>query len=288
MTAPATHTISSLTEFTQLVEQLLLGSRKKYPSDPLIVNWYRGVGKSSSHRLVPTLYRHLNEKVSNELLKLERVMLERFRRESILHQTVTRFMEPEDPDFELLFFMQHYSVPTRLLDWTMNPYIGLYFAVTSAEFDDKMNEFKEDAAVWVLNPTAWNEQALDHVSWGPRGELSISDLERDGYAPRKDINTVHLAGMYEFPAAMRGIANSTRMFAQKGVFTVFGRNTTPMEELFDTKNYPTESLTKIVIDKKDIAALTDSVLSIGYTDSVSYPDLHGVAMEMRRSYGFKV
>lgn len=288
MPPPIEKRISSLTEFTQFIEQSLELSRDAFGADPSIVNWYRGCGLSTSHKLIPSLYRHPNIAVADELLVLERTMLERFRRESVLHQTVAQYLDPEEPDFELLFFMQHYGVPTRLLDWTLNPFIALYFAVTSAEWDDATNNFRDDAAVWVLNPNAWNEKSLEHVSWGTKGELSIRDLEKDGYAPRKDVDAVHLAGMYPLPAAMRGIANSTRMFAQKGVFTVFGRDKLPMETTFENNAYRPESLVKIIIEKDRIKALTDSVLSIGYTDSVTYPDLHGLAMEMRRTFGFKI
>jgi hypothetical protein len=288
MPPPSEHTVTSLTGFTDLVEQSLAASRALYGPSPSVVNWYRGSGRSNTYKLLPTLYRHPATIVAAELLLLERKMLEWFRRESVLHETITQYIDPAEPELELLFFMQHYSVPTRLLDWTMNPFIALYFALTAAEFDESTNEYIEDAAVWILNPNAWNEQSLAHVSWGSRGALSIEDVEKRGYAPMKELDPVHVAGMYALPAAMRGIANSSRMFAQKGVFTIFGRDTSPMEVSFDTNSYKSESLVKLIISKDDISALMDSVISIGYTDSVSYPDLHGLAMEMRRTFGFKV
>ena len=59
-----------------------------------------------------------------------------------------------------MFFMQHYGVPTRLLDWTENPFVAIYFALVSME--DIKNV---DAAIWMCDPVAWNRAALEHISF---------------------------------------------------------------------------------------------------------------------------
>jgi hypothetical protein len=53
-----------------------------------------------------------------------------------------------DPElFDLLALAQHYRLPTRLLDWSRNPYIAAFFAAYSA-IENRVDS--EHIAVWVL------------------------------------------------------------------------------------------------------------------------------------------
>ena len=58
---------------------------------------------------------------------------------------------PNPELLELMAFAQHHGIPTRLLDWTKNPYAAAYFCASSAL--SNVHEPKKDRmlAIWILN-----------------------------------------------------------------------------------------------------------------------------------------
>lgn len=276
-------TCSSISEFTTSIEDLLRAN-----THPAVGNWYRGIG-SIKHTLTPSLFRHPQNKTIEELMQLEATMLQDFERSSILHSERMSSSD-EDGRMRTLFIMQHYGIPTRLLDWTPNPFISLYFALTSASPDAK-GIYQTDAAVWVLDPVKWNRSALEFQNHGNSGPLVHSDA-LEGYAPRAfrsgGFGSTAIKSLQLYPSCLYGITNNARMFAQRGVFTIFGRNVDSMERQFANGSFPAESLTKIVIPSEKIAEILAMLLKLGYTDSVTYPDLSGLAMEIKRYHGFRV
>jgi len=259
-------TVNSLKEFGEAIEGLL-----ELPSE---VRWYRGVG-DEKYSLAPSLFRHPSI-ATLKPLELEQKLIVRFRQRSIPY-----ISQRIDDDWELLFLMQHHGVPTRLLDWSENPYIALYFALTTCKKDPNSGEYP-DCCVWSLDPIAWNRTVMDHISYTD-GVLVTTDDRINGHKPGiKD--TLHS----KKPIAMYGSYNSPRIVAQRGAFTVFGSDISPMETVKqENQKITSDILSKITIPSAKVKQISKSLAAIGYTDSVVFPDLDGLAREIKRGYGFE-
>ena len=266
----ATLTITHVTSFQDFIDKVDRG-------DPgaLTSLWFRGVGKAA-YNLSPSIHRHAEVTDIDSLFGMENRLLTRYKERSV------PYLPSQVRDhWELLFLMQHYGVPTRLLDWTENPLIALFFALSSAKRNAAGNY--DDAAVWILSAAKWNQTVFKHQSY-IGGALSPSDtMVNQSYAIGSDPRYIN-----ELPVAILGIHNSPRIVAQRGSFSLFGKSLLPMDDTFEKNPFPDDTLSKLVIPSALIKPLLDKLVWMGISDSVVYPDLEGLAKETKRQFGYEV
>jgi hypothetical protein len=266
-----TKSVQTLKEYISLVEGLRV-TRK----GPI---WYRGCGKVT-HKLKPSLYRHKGSKTIDNFMCLEKLLLARFQQRSIPFHSRSL----SDP-WDWIFLMQHYGVPTKLLDWSESPLMALFFAVTSARHSlDSRGRiiFSSDASIWFLDPEGWNKRAVELKSFAG-AVLTTDDPLAGAYKPIGDIKT-----MKKLPIAIYGAHNSQRIVAQRGVFVCFGKDTRPMELMYEKEGFAADCLMKLTITKDNLPHMYEALKRHGITDSVVFPDLDGLSREIKREYSFEV
>jgi|LSQX01.2.fsa_nt_gb hypothetical protein len=111
--------ITSVVEFVQEISKLRKSSISFNDGSGSSLTFFRGQA-NSEWGLSPRLYRE-------GLLKKERSMISEFIR--IMPEEFNNLAQ-----FDILVKMQHYGLPTRLLDATLNPLIALFFACHEERF----------------------------------------------------------------------------------------------------------------------------------------------------------
>lgn len=275
-----THTVNSLIEFMEKVTDSLAGSGN--------FSWFRGIGNATKHKLTPKLFRHPSSSTIDEFLLLERNMLDRFISRSIMFRRPHMEFR-DDRELDILVVMQHFGIPTRMLDWSESPFVALYFALTSANLNSQKSppQYDDPAAVWALHPESWNSGARGGKST-EKQVFSLDSRTLDFYKPqvRNNLNGSNLA----MPVlAVYGPHNNERVVAQRGAFTLFGQDVSDMETQFSAgKDFDPKALVRILIPPDKISSLLDQLTAMGITDSTIFPDLAGIAKEITRQQGYPV
>ncbi len=162
-----------------------------------------------------------------------------------------------------LFLMQHYGLPTRLLDWTGSILIATYFAVRHERYHD------EDGAVWALLGTNLNEEQTGKHTFLAPTSSPASNLFREALG-------VHRGEPSNIIVATNSFQSDTRMMVQLSEFTLHGVPT-PIEELPNKEKF----LMQFIIPKAAKSKLKGMLNVFGFSESTLFPDLEHLAADLR-------
>jgi len=215
--------------------------------------WFRGHA-NDKYKLLPSIARTTNG------LERESLLAKRFKQNAYPYRVL-----PPQSEWEWLFLMQHFGVPTRLLDWTESPLVGLYFAVN----DDNAANDAENGHLWALLPAKYN---YEMPRLRPEVPIDIPcfgvDSVLDDYRPDK----MSLERMTsKLPAAAIAHRQNERIVAQLGVFTIMHRDQTPLEDLAP------HLLARFTIPSAAKARLRNELTALRITRMTMFPELASVA-----------
>jgi hypothetical protein len=238
--------------------------------------WYRGLRKIS-RKLLPTFYR----KECKVDIKDEIYLMNLFKQNA--HEILAQI---PNSIWEWMFLMRHHKAPSRLLDWTENPLVALYFAVYPRE--DPKDPYSDDGVLWCLLPNRLNVVSL---KW-PNDDYTLPMLsgnpEEVSRGAGETIELYLPATISEelppgrLPAA--GIAPRTnrRMQVQMSVFTIHHvNNKTPVEQALEDGTH----IWRYKIPQEHKEPIYQELGRIGVNRRILFPELDNVAREAKDLLG---
>jgi hypothetical protein len=254
--------------------------------------WFRGHTRSD-YQLMPSLFRARKNPDSEASWK------EIFNKESDLFwEFAARARELHgvvEDDWDILFAMQHYGTPTRLLDWTEAFAVALYFATLGVDEnkrvypdgcqrDDQGNPVPPPC-IWVLNPYRLNDVPRwkqiegaeadavhpTNLGWDAKeGEYySYGELLCEGYMD------------WDRPTAIYPRQRNARIHAQRAWFTIHGDKFRPMEEFGGR----TKHLSKVGLPFVAVKAAKDFLKLAGINHYLLFADLESLSLHLQEKNG---
>lgn len=256
------NTITTIADFEKIVSNIRSGTL--YES-----YWelFRGQPKNT-YELKSGISRYAEK--SDDLRTLEFNIMKEFR------QLINKSANPEkfiylsksksnyENDWRWFEQIQHYRLPTRLIDWTTNPKVALFFAVKK-NFDD-------DAQFWIFkSPLSWS--CDNHFDFNP-------------FANNLDIisnSSFYIKKKYEDK-----IAEKRRGF-QDGKFTIqdYDKSLIPLEKQAHIRN----RLIKYIIPYSYKKKFLDYLKKSNITEDTIYvqydSEIENLILQIKRKYDFK-
>lgn len=274
-----------------------------------VVPWFRGQSDFSKDP-IPTIFRKYDEDRHKYYSREDEFWLAT----TFRNRAPTLEETPKcDRIDKWLFLMQHFTLPTRLLDWTESSLMALFFAVRDTR--NQKGKDKTYPAVWMLHPIELNKMTeylinesetenLDQFpnTWtsGLIGSINfeyaftnpdLSDAKEigtvyycDAEADGNKIPEIKFAQLTKYPLAVQPTYVQTRMIAQKSVFTIHGRLTHGFEKLYISGDFKSKGkmnfLKKYVFHKDKVKTILKDLITSGITNSTIFPDFEGLAKEL--------
>jgi hypothetical protein len=222
--------------------------------------YFRGQGEPMKS-LLPSIGRphfYLGRSISFNV-NTERNLLLQFRRYAYEH--FGRIAS----EWENLFLARHHGLPTRLLDWTSNPLVALYFAAFYENDELAYAEERQLPKTVKLN--------LDGTIWAIQRRQGIEELDLFS-EKRSPLKIPGIKLVYPFNP-------SPRMTVQSGIFTLHGEPWTDMAKSagkrFRSPDLDVNKLIRWTVKSQYKTEIVLDLERLAINSRTLFPDLEGLA-----------
>ncbi len=255
------------------------------------VSFFRG-HPNFSYQLIPSIFRDPGW-IKNEDILFQELILK-----------CPNDFPNQECTFQKLVKMQHYSLPTRLLDLTANPLAALYFACTNSGGDDpkksgevvffripkkKVKYFDSDTVSVIANisrrPSSFripsSDGDLEKFNANVELQYLIHEIKKEKPYFEPKIKPEHL----ETVVCVKPRLDNPRIIRQDGAFLLFGMNRVktscadlPKEFLFRPKG------NRLLIIAGEKPKILNQLKSLGITQATLFPEVDRVSLHIKEAY----
>lgn len=248
--------------------------------------FYRGHSNKNKYKLEPYLFRKDDD--GNYLyIENEHILY----RELIVSNSAD--FQSDEYTLDRLVRMQHYSLPTRLLDITSNPLIALYFSCKSAPDKDgevivfsldrsEVKYFDSDVASCISNLARLPKAEKNNISFEDENfneQISVKRLihfireEKPYFEPKIIPNDLRKI------ICVKGKQSNDRISSQSGAFLLYG-----LDAVMDEEGTPEINVMRITVSNKSSILKELDLLNIN--ESTVFPYIENSAKYVAGKYKF--
>ena len=173
-----------------------------------------------------------------------------------------------------LALMQHYGVPTRLIDFTESPYVALFFALEA--YDAQSDA---DFAVYALDYSAIMERSINYI----RDRDAAFQETRQSVHKKQDEIFEQIVDRfaYEIVWVTEPKQLNARLDRQAGCFLLSGNKGTKIESILSSGIYADCDMQKLTISGSFYPSVFALLRKMNITSKSIYGDLVGLAKSIK-------
>ena len=174
-----------------------------------------------------------------------------------------------------LTIAQHHGLPTRLLDWTYSPFVGMHFATADISFAE------QDGAIWRVNyHDSFNQlpKKLQTCLESAGGNVFTVEMLNSLV---QNLDAFDLISKDEFFIFFEPPSIDARIVNQHALFSIASNAQASMLSLLKSSNVGWE---KIILPAEIKWEVRDKLDQANITERVLFPGLEGLSAWLKRHY----
>jgi len=231
---------------------------------------YRG-HSNLSWKLQSTLERVLENNYETKGKKFEEYAIDNFK--SRFHLYDKSNIKPETK-LEWLSIMQHYGVPTRMLDFTKSPYVAIYFALEHIVKADQGS-----FVIYAIDFRSIMKKSLDHLTEQDKS-IRVTYDEMLYYERDKLFNIIDEKA-YEVLWIVEPNVSNLRIEKQSGCFLISGNIKKTIEQILKSEIYSNVKNYRFIVPNSFWDNIYTLLQRMNIDSKTIYGDLEGLSKSIK-------